>query len=252
MQAFADFFRWLADAHGVNVSIFYDKADQSRFLIGLFTTIWLSIVCIVLSIFVGLIGAGLQGARSPIIRASVQGFVQFFRNTPPLVQLAFFYFAVSTLLPTVTDRYGAHIPLINNAGWAVISFSLFAGAFNVEIFRSGIEAVPQSTVEAAEALGYTRLRAYVYVIIPLAFRVCLPALGNNLVNLVKTTTLAYAIGVPELLYAAAQIWSESFNVREMMWVLLFTYFIIVAALVFVMQRWERALRIPGYSAEYGT
>jgi polar amino acid transport system permease protein len=82
---------------------------------------------------------------------------------------------------------------------------------------------------------------------PLAFRVCLPALGNNLVNLVKTTTLAYAIGVPELLYAAAQIWSEVLNVREMMWVLLFTYIIIVAVLVFVMQRWERALRIPGYS-----
>jgi polar amino acid transport system permease protein len=132
-------------------------------------------------------------------------------------------------------------------GWAIISFSLFAGAFNVEIFRSGIEAVPRSTVEAAESLGYTRTKAYIHVIAPLAFRICLPALGNNLVNLVKTTTLAYAIGVPELLYAAAQIWSEVLNVREMMWVLLFTYIAIVAVLVFVMQRWERALRIPGYS-----
>jgi polar amino acid transport system permease protein len=247
MQLVADFFRWLADAHGINISIFYDSIDRSRFLTGLLTTIWLSAVCIVLSIVVGLIGAAMQGARSPIARAAVQGFVQFFRNTPPLVQLAFFYFAVSTLLPAVTDRFGAKVPLIDNIGWAIISFSLFAGAFNVEIFRSGIEAVPQSTIEAAEALGYTRMRAYGYVIVPLAFRVCLPALGNNLVNLVKTTTLAYAIGVPELLYAAAQVWSESFNVREMMWVLLFTYIVIVAALVFVMQRWERALRIPGYS-----
>ncbi|MGI8525769.1 MAG: ABC transporter permease subunit, partial [Pseudolabrys sp.] len=96
--------------------------------------------------------------------------------------------------------------------------------------------------------GYSRVRAYVYVIIPLAFRVCFPALGNNLVNLVKTTTLAYAIGVPELLYAAAQIWSEVLNVREMMWVLLITYIVILAALVFILDRWERALRIPGYSA----
>ncbi|MFX8797776.1 ABC transporter permease subunit, partial [Acinetobacter baumannii] len=77
----------------------------------------------------------------------------------------------------------------------------------------GIEAVPQSTIEAAEALGYTRLGAYRHVILPLAIRVCLPALNNNLLNLVKTTTLAYAIGVPELLYAAAQIWSEVLNVR---------------------------------------
>jgi polar amino acid transport system permease protein len=247
MQLVADFFRWLADAHGINISIFYDSIDRSRFLTGLLTTIWLSAVCIVLSILVGLIGAAMQGARSPMARAAVQGFVQFFRNTPPLVQLAFFYFAVSTLLPVVTDPFGAKVPLIDNLGWAIISFSLFAGAFNVEIFRSGIEAVPQSTIEAAEALGYTRMRAYGHVIVPLAFRVCLPALGNNLVNLVKTTTLAYAIGVPELLYAAAQVWSESFNVREMMWVLLFTYIVIVAALVFVMQRWERTLRIPGYS-----
>lgn len=247
MQSLAEFFRWLADAHGVNLSIFYDSIDRSRFVTGLFTTIWLSIVCIILSILVGLIGALVQGARSPVARAAVQGFVQFFRNTPPLVQLAFFYFAVSTLLPFVTDRHGVKTPLIDNVGWAIISFSLFAGAFNVEIFRSGIEAVPKSTVEAAEALGYTRTRAYAYIIMPLAFRVCLPALGNNLVNLVKTTTLAYAIGVPELLYAAAQIWSEVLNVREMMWVLLFTYIIIVAVLVFIMQRWERALRIPGYS-----
>jgi polar amino acid transport system permease protein len=224
-----------------------DSIDRTRFLTGLFTTIWLSVVCIILSILIGLIGALAQGSRSSIARATVQSFVQFFRNTPPLVQLAFFYFAVSTLLPMVTDRHGVKVPLIDNVGWAIISFSLFAGAFNVEIFRSGIEAVPKSTVEAAESLGYTRAKAFLYVIMPLAIRVCLPALGNNLVNLVKTTTLAYAIGVPELLYAAAQVWSEVLNVREMMWVLLFTYIAIVAALVFVMQRWERALRIPGYS-----
>jgi polar amino acid transport system permease protein len=248
MQSLAEFFRWLADAHGVNVTIFYDSVDRSRFLTGLFTTIWLSVVCIILSILVGLVGALVQGARSPLARGAVRGFVQFFRNTPPLVQLAFFYFAVSTLLPMVTDHHGGKVPLIDNVGWAIISFSLFAGAFNVEIFRSGIEAVPKSTIEAAESLGYTRAKAYVYIIMPLAFRVCLPALGNNLVNLVKTTTLAYAIGVPELLYAAAQIWSEVLNVREMMWVLLFTYIIIVAVLVFAMHRWERALRIPGYSA----
>lgn len=248
MQAIAEFFRWLADAHGFNFSIFYDAFDQRRFLQGLRTTIWLSVLCIVLSIVIGLIGAWMQGSRSLLARATVQGFVQFFRNTPPLVQLAFFYFAVSAVLPAVRDQYGAAVPLINNVGWAVISFSLFAAAFNVEIFRSGIEAVPQTTAEAAESLGFSRVKSYIYIILPLAFRVCLPALGNNLVNLVKTTTLAYAIGVPELLYGAAQVWSEVLNVREMMVVLLFTYVGIVAVLVFLLRRWEHAMRIPGYSA----
>ncbi len=207
----------------------------------------------VLSIFVGLIGAG--SARRALANRSRLGSglcAVFPQHAATGATSIFLFRRQHATAHGHSTGTACHVPLINNAGWAIISFSLFAGAFNVEIFRSGIEAVPRSTVEAAEALGYTRLRAYVYVIIPLAFRVCLPALGNNLVNLVKTTTLAYAIGVPELLYAAAQIWSESFNVREMMWVLLFTYFIIVAALVFVMQRWERALRIPGYSAGYGT
>jgi len=107
--------------------------------------------------------------------------------------------------------------------------------------------VPATTREAAEALGYSRLGAYRYVVLPLALRIALPALGNNLVNLVKTTTLAYAIAVPELLYASAQVWSEVLNVREMMNVLLVSYIAYVAVLVFALSRLERALRIPGYS-----
>ena len=245
MDAVAEFFRWLADAHKINYSIFYDAFDRKRFLLGLQTTIYLSVVCIILSLAIGVIGAWMQGARSRIVRALVQGYVQFFRNTPPLVQLAFFYFAVSGFLPPVMVN-GSPTPLIGNVGWAIISFSLFAGAFNVEIFRSGIEAVPETMVEAAESLGYTRFQLWRQIVLPLAFRICLPALNNNLVNLVKTTTLAYAIGVPELLYAASQIWSEVFNVREMMNVLLVVYVLLVAVLVWVMHRWERAMRIPGY------
>ncbi|MET0678734.1 MAG: ABC transporter permease subunit, partial [Bradyrhizobium sp.] len=120
-------------------------------------------------------------------------------------------------------------------------------AFNVEIFRSGIEAVPRTTLEAAEALGYTRLKAYLYIVLPLALRVCLPALTNNLVNLLKTTTLAYAIAVPETLYVLKQIWGESQNVSEMMAVSLATYMILVGILVWLMHRWERAMHIPGYA-----
>jgi len=141
---------------------------------------------------------------------------------------------------------GMREPVLNNVEWAIISLSLFAAAFNVEIFRSGIEAVPRTTVEAAEALGYTRFKAYCHIVLPLAIRVCLPALNNNLVNLLKTTTLAYAIAVPETLYALKQIWSESQNVMEMMLLLLATYGILVGVLVWLMHRWERAMHIPGY------
>ena len=248
METIAGWFLSLYQETGVNLTIVYDSFDRDRFADGVLATIWLSLLCLVFSVIIGIVGAWLQGSRLVWTRRIVQGYIQFFRNTPPLVQMYFFFFALGSLLPTVENQYGFQEPLLSNFAWAAISLSFFAGAFNVEIFRSGIEAVPNSTREAAEALGYNRLQAYVYVVLPLAFRVCLPALNNNLVNLVKTTTLAYAIAVPELLYVSNQIWSDSVNVPEMMTVLLFFYVALVGVLVWGMHRWERAMRIPGYGA----
>src|SRR3546814_10718967 len=83
---------------------------------------------------------------------------------------SFFYFALGSLMPTTENRFGLQEPILDNFAWAVIALSFFAGAFNVEISRSGIEAVPDSTKEAADALGYTRLQTYIYIVLPLAFR----------------------------------------------------------------------------------
>lgn len=247
MDAIYDAARQLAETTGINLTFVYDSYDRQRFLEGLGSTVLLSLICLVLSVVIGIVGAFARGAKSPLLRWTIGGYIELFRNTPPLVQLYFFYFAIGALLPTVENRWGMQEPLLGSWSWAIISLSFFAGAFNVEIFRSGIEAVPRSTVEAAESLGYTRLQIYRHVVFPLAFRVCLPALNNNLVNLVKTTTLAYAIAVPELLYMSNQIWSDSLNVPEMMVTLLLVYVALVALLVAVMHRWERALRIPGFS-----
>jgi polar amino acid transport system permease protein len=246
MDVIPHFFQHLYETTGLNFSVFYDSYDWYRYLAGVRTTLLLGISTILISLLIGGVGALLQGGPSRVVRALVNGFVVTFRNTPPLVQIFFFYFGLGTLLPATETASGLREPILSNTQWAILSLSLFAGAFNVEIFRSGIEAIPKTTSEAAEALGYTRFRAYCYIILPLALRVCLPALNNNLVNLLKTTTLAYAIAVPETLYAIKQIWSESQNVFEMMIVLLATYGILVGVLVWIMHRWERALHIPGY------
>jgi polar amino acid transport system permease protein len=239
-------FEWLNTSYGVNLSVFYDPYDRVRFARGLWTTVWLSLVSIGFSVLIGIIGAWAQGARSRVLRTIVRAYIQFFRNTPPLIQLYFFYFAVGSYVPLVATDTGQLAPAVGSLFWAVVSLSFFAGAFNVEIFRSGIEAVPHSMIETVESLGYTRSQAYRHVIFPIAFRFCLPALTNNLVNLVKTTTLTYAIAVPELIYVSAQIWSDALNVREMMNLLLVIYLTLVGILVFVMRRWERALRMPGF------
>ena len=245
MESFWAWFRWLLDATGINLTIFYDSFDRGRFFSGFLMTVQLSAICIVSSVLVGVVGAWLQGSRLRLTRNIVHWYIQFFRNTPPLVQLYFFYFGIGSLL-TSTGVSGTPVPLVSNVVWAIISLSFFAGAFNVEIFRSGIEAVPRTTIEAAESLGFSRLRTYLLIVLPLAFRISLPALNNNLVNLVKTTTLAYAIAVPEMLYVSSQIWSDELNVPEMMNVLLISYFALVGILVYAMHRWERAIRVPGF------
>jgi polar amino acid transport system permease protein len=243
VQGVWDWFRWLYDTTGINLTIFYDPFDRGRFVNGFLTTVKLSVVCILLSVVIGVIGAWIQGSRLRVARTIVHWYIQAFRNTPPLVQLYFFYFGLGSLLKAAGGG-----PLVTNVTWAIVSLSFFAGAFNVEIFRAGVEAVPRTTLEAAESLGFNRTQTYLRIVLPLAFRISLPALNNNLVNLVKTTTLAYAIAVPEMLYVSSQIWSDELNVPVMMNVLLVAYFVLVGILVYLMHRWERAIRVPGFGA----
>jgi polar amino acid transport system permease protein len=237
----AAWFLWLHTTTGIKLTIFYDAYDRTRFVEGFVTTVKLSAYCLVLSLALGALAAGLAGSRVAIVRWAIQGFVQLFRNTPPLVQLYFFYFALGPVLPRVDG-----MPLLGSFGWAVVSLTLLETAFAAEIFRAGIEAVPKAMVEAAASLGYSRWQIYRRVILPLALRVTMPAMTNNLVNLVKTTTLAYAIAVPELLYMSAQVWSEQVNVPEMMIVLLVCYVAIVGIINQLMQMLESRLRVPGF------
>lgn len=210
-------------------------------------TVQLSVICVILSVIIGILGAWLQGAHSKTVRMIVQGYIQFFRNTPPLVQLLFFYFALGQFTPTYSPDGWLEVPIISNVGWAIISLSFFAGSFNVEIFRAGVEAVPESTQEAAEALGMNRAQIFLYVVFPLAFRVSLPSLNNNLVNLVKTTTQALAIAVPELLYQMISIYNDYSTAQNAcMVVLFFAYIVMVGILVMGMNHWERKIKVPGY------
>src|SRR5260370_15375875 len=201
LTPFWDWFRELNAATGIKLTIFYDAFDRTRFINGFLTSVRLMALCILASVVIGIAGAWVQGSRVRLLRGVMAAYVQFFRSTPPLVQLYFFYFALGSYL-RVTNDIGLAVPIVSSFTWAAICLSLYAGAFNVEIFRAGIEAVPDETVEAAEALGYGRLQAYVHVILPLPFCISLPSLNNTLVNLVTTTTIPYAIALPQLLHVA--------------------------------------------------
>ncbi|KGJ06316.1 amino acid ABC transporter permease (plasmid) [Paracoccus versutus] len=243
-----DFFRELAaTSPHWNFIWLYDPVQMDRVLGGLWMTIKLSLACLVFSVVIGVVGAWAQEAKSRLLRSAVQGYVQFFRNTPPLIQLLFFYFALGQFTPSYSPDGWLEVPIISNVGWAIIALSFFAGAFNIEIFRAGIEAVPHSTREAAESLGMTRLQAYTNVVLPLTLRISLPALSANLINLVKTTNQAYAIAVPELLYQSVSIWNDFPSAQNpTMLLMMVCYLGLVGLLSLGMGQWERKLRIPGY------
>ncbi|MFO1073667.1 MAG: amino acid ABC transporter permease [Geminicoccaceae bacterium] len=239
------FFRDLA-ASGINLTIFYDAFDFGRFVTGLGNTVLLVIVSATLSILVGAAGAAVLSLSRGPGAALVRGYVALFRNTPLIVQMYFFYFALGSIMPTGRNAIGLPEPLIGSFTWAIIALSLYAGAFNVETFRAGIGAVSKSYEEAAEALGYSRQRAFLAVTAPLALRFSFASLANNLVDLTKATTVAYAVGVAELLYVSNQIWSDSLNTIEMMNVLLVIYLVLTGIVAFIIHRVEVMTRLPGF------
>jgi polar amino acid transport system permease protein len=243
MEQIPNFFRWLYEATGMNFSVFYDIYEWNLFVKGIGYTLFLSISSIIGSVLLGVIGAYCQSSASAFWRYLVTAYVWVFRNTPQLVQLYFFYFALG---PFVGSLIGSTTPVLTNLNCALLSLVLYAGAYNVEIFRSGIQAVPETMIEAASSLGLKRIHIFRYIIFPLAARICLPALSNNMVNLIKTTAIAYVVAVPEVLYVSSQIWADHLNVLEMMIVLLTFYLSIVGVFVYSMGILEKKLSVSGW------
>ena len=246
MEAFWEWFRWLYDETGINFSVLYDPYNREKFAAAMFVTVQIAVYVLFITTLIGLFGVWMQRSRFRLLRWFIRGYIELFRNTPKLVQLYCLYFGVSAFLPRFDDGTGLMAPLIGAFTWVILTFALHYGAFTVEVFRSGIEAVPETTLEAARALGMTKLQVYRLVLLPLAFRICLPALNNNYVFVVKGTSLAYAVGINEMLYAANQIYTLDANVPEMMSVLLICYVSMVTIFVTFMNKLERALKMPGY------
>lgn len=239
------FFRELASS-GINLTIFYDAFDFDRFVTGLGNTLLLILVSAFFSIVIGAAGAAILTLNRGVGAAVIRGYVALFRNTPLIVQMYFFYFAIGSIMPVGRNELGLPTPLIGSFTWAIISLSLYSGAFNVETFRAGVGAVHKCYEEAALALGYSQRQAFFSVTVPLALRFSFASLANNLVDLTKATTVAYAVGVAELLYVSNQIWSDSLNTIEMMNVMLVIYLLLTGAVVFIINRVEAAMRLPGF------
>jgi polar amino acid transport system permease protein len=172
-----------------------------------------------------------QGTRP--LRLLVSAYVELVRNIPLLLIIYFVYFGLPLL----------GVSLFDNLWSFVLSLALYAGAYLTEVFRAGIEAVGKGRIEAARAIGMTRLQIVRYVTLPLMIRVALPALGNTFISLFKDTSVASAIAVPELTYAAIRINVNTWRVIEVYLMVGLLYLAACYVIAALLRRIERRIAI---------
>jgi polar amino acid transport system permease protein len=198
---------------------------------------------------IGLVLGAARAHRIPVVSQLAAVYVEVIRNTPILVQIFFLYYG----LPNMPDQIGGlTIPGVGTdgiqletftVGW--ISITIWGGAFNTENFRAGFEAVPQRLREAGYALGFTPLKTFLNVTLPVGGRIALPSSINTYISVLKNTSLlGFAIGYNELTNVANNIQSLTFRTFEMFAVLAVIYLAIVWTLSALIRLLEKKLALP--------
>ena len=200
--------------------------------LGLKNTLILTFLGIFLSSVLGIICSVLRMSNNRFLRGFFIGYIEVFRNTPIVAQVFYLYFA----LPLVGIKISAFF-------CGLISLVLHFNAYNIEVFRSGLEAVPGGLHEAGMALGFNYIQRLRLVILPLALRICLPSLVNNYVSLLKNTALVSIIGVAELTFVTQDIVADYFAFFEMYTILAVLYLLLVFGLTWVLRKVERKYKI---------
>jgi His/Glu/Gln/Arg/opine family amino acid ABC transporter permease subunit len=185
-----------------------------------------------LAVALGLAVALLSQVGGRLGRGAVRAYVEVFRNTPLLIQIFLVYFG----FPQVGLRLS---PFLSGLS----ALTLYAAAYNAEIFRGGLEAVPRGQHEAARSTGLSGAAVARFVVLPQALRICLPALGNNLVSLVKNSSLVSTIGMVELMFVANDISFNNFRSFEIYGATAIIYVLLVLGLARGLALVERRLGV---------
>lgn len=189
---------------------------RNLILSGLWLTLVMSVITIVTSTLLGLGVALLYRARIPVVTQILRGYIELFRGSPMLIQLLFIYFGAAYLGVRGFVPFAA----------ACVSITLYIGALNAEVFRAGLESVPDGQVEAARTLGLSRFDRTVFVVLPQAMRISLAPLVGQWIALVKYTSFASIIGVPELVRQGQGIIERYGGSFEVLTVVAALYFIL--------------------------
>jgi His/Glu/Gln/Arg/opine family amino acid ABC transporter permease subunit len=200
---------------------------------GLVNTLKVALIAIAGSFVIGLVLGAARAHRIPVVSQLTVGYVELVRNTPILLQIFMIFYA----LPQLGVTWNAF-----TVAW--VSVMIWGGAFNSENFRAGFEAVSYRYREGAYALGFTPLKTFLNVTLPIGGRIALPSSINTYISVLKNTSLMYVIGYEELTTTAINIANLSLETLEALTVIAVVYLVLVWTLSAAIRRLETRLALP--------
>jgi polar amino acid transport system permease protein len=226
-----------------------DYLFDSEILHGLWVTIELTFLAMVIGLALGVVLAIMRLSRNPLFSAVSWIWIWFFRGVPPLVQMIF-WFNLATLIPQV--KLGVPFTELNLAAWdmnmlmtsfsaAILGLALTESAYAAEMIRAGIMAVPQGQVEAASALGIPSPKVMLRIVLPQALRIVIPPIGNDLISMLKFTSLVSVLATPDLLYSAQMIYSRTYQTIPLLLVATMWYLVLTTIFTLAQQMVERTI-----------
>lgn len=202
-----------------------------QLMAGAWITIQLTVYSIVIGVVLGLILALLRISKNRLLSAPTIAYIEFVRGTPLLVQIFMIYFGLGSL--------GINVP---DFASGLIALSLNSSAYNAEIFRAGIQSISKGQMEAARSLGLSYPQSMAYVVVPQAFRFCLPPLGNEFIALLKDSSLVAIIGISDLMRVGREINGRTLRSIEVFGYVSIVYLLMTLPLSQLVNALERKLK----------
>lgn len=209
-------------------------------------TLELAIISMIVSLVLGLLLALVKMKEIPVLKQICNVYISVIRGTPVLVQLYVTYFGIPLILKYINYRQGTSYNVNGVAPivYAFVALAVNQSAYNAEIIRASLQSVEKGQIEAAHALGMTYLQALRRIILPEAFVVALPSLGNAFIGLIKGTSLAFVCSVVEMTAEGKIIAGRTYRYFEVYVSLAIIYWVITVVVEQVLSRVECRIKVP--------
>ncbi|MGC9162992.1 MAG: amino acid ABC transporter permease [Thiomonas sp.] len=223
-----------------------DTTWAMSLLSGLKYTLLLVVCAWAIAVALGSVLGVVRTTRSRFWVMLGNAYVELFRNIPLLVQFFLWYFVLPSVIPPLKRFANAVDPSTFQLITAIVCLGLFTAARIAEQVKSGIQSLPRGQMLAGLALGLTPLQTYLYVLLPMAYRIILPPLTSESMNLVKNSAVAYSIGLTELFFRTREMGEMTFRYFAAFGAATVLYVAVAFSINRIMAWVERATAVPGY------